>query len=169
MVAGPVSQCPTAPQVLSRLLRITVEEQPESIKRYSHIKRIRGVGVKRCGARLDRTRTVCTRELGHNGPHVAHGLLSRVIAVWDETPIPESRHPQTQIIRSASIDQAKADDRPMRQKRRMRHRSHELPTLTGRALQNLWQFLKSPDEVGMVFLFFVFLYWGIQWMIMILQ
>jgi hypothetical protein len=41
------------------------------------------------------------------------------------------------------------------------------PSLAGRALRGVMRFLKSPDEVAFVFLFVLFVYWGVQWMIMI--
>ena len=40
-------------------------------------------------------------------------------------------------------------------------------SLAGRALRGVMRFLKSPDELAFVSLFVLFVYWGIQWMIMI--
>ena len=48
-------------------------------------------------------------------------------------------------------------------------KNRDSPSLAGRFLRGLLRFLKSPDEVAFVFLFFVFVYWGIQWMIMIFR
>lgn len=64
-------------------MRLTVETDPESIKRYRHVKRVRGLGARACGAKLPGTARACTLARQHRGPHVAHGRLSRVVAVWD--------------------------------------------------------------------------------------
>lgn len=48
-------------------------------------------------------------------------------------------------------------------------KSRESVGLVGRLMQGLGRFLKSPDEVAFVFLFVLFVYWGIQWMIMIFR
>lgn len=64
-------------------MRLTVETDPESIKRYGHVKPARGIGVRTCGAKLPGTARACTLARHHRGPHVAHGALGRVLAVWD--------------------------------------------------------------------------------------
>ncbi len=64
-------------------MRLTVEEHREAIKRYAHVKPARGRGRRRCAARLPGTARTCTCEKAHRGPHVAHGPLGRVVAVWD--------------------------------------------------------------------------------------
>jgi hypothetical protein len=38
-----------------------------------------------------------------------------------------------------------------------------------RAFRGLLQFLKAPDEVAFVFLFVLFVYWGVQWILMIMS
>ncbi len=64
-------------------MRLTVEEDRETIKRYRHIRPARGLGVQHCGARCPGTVRTCTLREGHRGPHVAHGTLGKVVAVWD--------------------------------------------------------------------------------------
>lgn len=64
-------------------VRLTVEEHREAIKRYGHIGPARAWGVTSCAAKCPGTTRTCTRERGHGGPHVAHGLVRRVLAVWD--------------------------------------------------------------------------------------
>jgi hypothetical protein len=46
-------------------------------------------------------------------------------------------------------------------------KDRDTPSLPARVLREVLRFLKSPDELAFVFLFFLFVYWGIQWMIMI--
>jgi hypothetical protein len=62
-------------------VRLTREEHPESIKRYRHVKP--ALRAPRCYLRCPGTTHTCSLEKGHRGPHVAHGLFSRVVAVWD--------------------------------------------------------------------------------------
>jgi hypothetical protein len=64
-------------------MRLTVEENPETIKRYGHLKPAPRWGSVRCGARCPGTSRTCTREESHRGPHAAHGMFKRVVAVWD--------------------------------------------------------------------------------------
>lgn len=63
-------------------MKITVEESPEAIKRYSHI-RPSPKGSMRCSALCPGTRRTCTLERGHRGLHVAHGRFKKVVAVWE--------------------------------------------------------------------------------------
>ena len=53
------------------------------IKRYDHVKPAPLWGPARCSIRCPGTRHTCTLAKGHRGPHVAHGLFRRVVAVWD--------------------------------------------------------------------------------------
>lgn len=48
-------------------------------------------------------------------------------------------------------------------------KNRDSTSAVGRFLDGVVRFLKSPDEVAFVFLFFVFVYWGVQWIIMIFQ
>lgn len=64
-------------------MRFTREQHPDAIARYAHVRPARGRRTKRCGAGFPGGTRACTLELGHNGPHVAHGLWRRVMAVWD--------------------------------------------------------------------------------------
>jgi hypothetical protein len=63
-------------------MRLTVEENREALRRYGHI-RPAARGAARCSARCPGTTRTCTQELGHRGPHVSHGRLRKVVAVWD--------------------------------------------------------------------------------------
>lgn len=64
-------------------MKLTVEENPETIKRYGHLRPAPRWGVDRCSALCPGTSRTCTLEAGHRGHHVAHGLFRRVVAVWD--------------------------------------------------------------------------------------
>jgi len=67
-------------------VRLTVEDNPETMKRYAHLAPARGWGTRRCGASFPGRDRRCGRERGHRGPHVAHGFLGRVVAVWEGAP-----------------------------------------------------------------------------------
>jgi len=76
-------------------VRLIAERDPESIKRYGHVRRAR-FWSRGCDARLEGTTRHCTRERGHKGPHLAHGIFGRVLAVWDEVhavPRPHAKVP----------------------------------------------------------------------------
>ena len=64
-------------------MKLTIENNRERIKRYSHIKPAPRWGPVRCLAKCPGTLRTCTRELGHSGPHVCHGRFNRVVAVWE--------------------------------------------------------------------------------------
>ena len=64
-------------------MKLTIEEHPETIKRYRHIKPAPSRKGGRCATRLSGTSRACTLSPGHSGPHVAHGAFNRVVAVWD--------------------------------------------------------------------------------------
>lgn len=75
-------------------MRLTVEDHGKAIKRYSHVKPARGSKARLCSALCAGTRRTCTLEKGHRGPHVAHGLFKRVVAVWEsETGARISKEP----------------------------------------------------------------------------
>lgn len=64
-------------------MKLTVEENRETIKRYGHIRPAPRWGSVRCFARCPGSSRTCTLEVDHNGPHVAHGIFRQVVAVWD--------------------------------------------------------------------------------------
>lgn len=65
-------------------MKLTVEENPETIKRYSHIRPAPPWRAARCSVTCPGTTRACTLEKGHRGPHVAHGRFGKVVAVWDD-------------------------------------------------------------------------------------
>jgi hypothetical protein len=64
-------------------MKLNIEEDRETIKRYKHI-RPAPWGSVTCSARCPGTLRTCTLKRGHSGPHVAHGTLKKVVAVWDK-------------------------------------------------------------------------------------
>lgn len=77
-------------------MRLTIEEHPQAVKRYGHIRPARAASTNACGAacpgEIGRT---CTRPKGHRGPHVAHGWFRRILAVWDTSSWPRTREAPT--------------------------------------------------------------------------
>lgn len=65
-------------------MRISVEDKPEKLELYKHVKPVSTFGPLRCFTRFPGKRYSCTLAQYHEGPHVAHGFFKRVIAVWDE-------------------------------------------------------------------------------------
>ena len=65
-------------------MRITKEEDPEEVAKYAHIKPTLTFGPLRCFAKCPGSRKTRTLDKAHSGPHVAHALLARVAAVWDD-------------------------------------------------------------------------------------
>lgn len=78
-------------------MKLTIESDRETLKRYGHIKPARGWGVHRCSARCPGSSRRCSLERGHRGPHVAHGMFGKVVAVWDpDTAV----HPSVDRLRT---------------------------------------------------------------------
>ncbi|GMV05747.1 MAG: hypothetical protein AMXMBFR53_20240 [Gemmatimonadota bacterium] len=76
-------------------MKLTREANREAVRHYDHVGRAPVLGGDPCDARCSGVRHRCTREAGHTGPHVAHGLLGRVLVVWDGDPragLPAPRH-----------------------------------------------------------------------------
>jgi len=65
-------------------MRLIREENPNEIEKYSNIKPAPTFGPLRCYARCPGTMRTCTLSKNHIGPHVAHGMFKKVMAVWDE-------------------------------------------------------------------------------------
>jgi len=63
-------------------MKLTLDKNRERIKRYSHIKPAPR-GSVRCFTKCPGTLHTCTLKKGHAGPHVSHGRLKRVVAVWE--------------------------------------------------------------------------------------
>ena len=65
-------------------MKLTIEDNPEAIKRYRHIKPAPHGGASVCSARCPGSARTCTLKRGHSGPHVTHGTFRKILAVWDK-------------------------------------------------------------------------------------
>ena len=65
-------------------MRLTIEDHPERIKRYGHIKPAPSWGSGRCSAKCPGTSRTCSLLKRHTGLHVAHEGFRKVVAVWDD-------------------------------------------------------------------------------------
>lgn len=129
------------------LVRLTVEEHSDATKRYRHIKEARGGKTRRCDAPCPDTPRACTRERGHHGPHVAHGRLKRILAVWDSGAI-EERPAQIQR-RTPSVRAHHLAGPP----------SAGLPTILFKRVIRL---LSSWDEIAFIVLFVIMVKFAID-------
>jgi hypothetical protein len=66
-------------------MKLTIEKNPETVKRYQHVRPAPRWGSIACSVQCPGTVRICTREQGHRGPHVAHAKFGKVVAVWDRT------------------------------------------------------------------------------------
>jgi hypothetical protein len=88
-------------------MKLTVEDNRETIKRYAHLKPAPAWGSNRCGAACPGSPRTCTLEGGHRGPHVAHGLFRRVVAVWDSGARTRTSDDRSKgLVRAASRNDA---------------------------------------------------------------
>jgi hypothetical protein len=77
-------------------MKLTIEEDREALKRYAHLKRAgrpRAPDARPCLSMCPGTVRTCALERGHGGPHVAHGVFRRVVAVWDVAAEPRRSKP----------------------------------------------------------------------------
>jgi hypothetical protein len=65
-------------------MRLTIEENPQAIRRYRHMKPARARGTPPCSARCPGNTRSCGLGRGHPGPHIAFGWFGRVLAVWEK-------------------------------------------------------------------------------------
>ena len=87
-------------------MRLTIEDNPERIKRYSHVKPASSKDGVPCSAQCPGSTRTCTLKRSHAGPHVAHqGLFRKVVAVWDKGL-------KLQDVDQAAIQRVVAQNRP---------------------------------------------------------
>lgn len=129
-------------------MRLTRAEHPESIRRYAGL-RPAPRGRPRCGRRTRGVRRPCSRPRAHHGPCVAHDRLRRVVAVWDSGGAPVAQSVARRTGRPSGLSAR--------------------PGPLGR----LWDFARAAfghlDEVAMVAIFGLFVYYGFQWILLILR
>jgi hypothetical protein len=92
-------------------MRLTIEDNPGSTRRYDHLEPARGWGVTPCGVRFPGSHRTCTREKDHRGPHVSHGLFKKVLAVWEPGGKRE-RRPESSAPAPAKKREANRLERP---------------------------------------------------------
>lgn len=135
-------------------MKLTIEKDSETIKRYAHIKPARGLGARPCRQQCPGTTRSCTLLRGHRGPHVAHGRLRRVVAVWDGG---DAATATATVTRSA----------------KSRARNVLRTRKPGGALQSLWKMAVraagSLEEIALLIFFLAFVWFAIDWMLLIMQ
>jgi len=90
-------------------MKLTISENRDAIRRYAHVRPVSRFAGDPCGVRCPGTWHRCSLKKGHTGIHVAHGLLRRVVAVWDEdaraTAVVTRRGPPGALERWAALGQ----------------------------------------------------------------
>ena len=82
-------------------MKLTIEDNPEAIKRYRHIRPAPRAGTIPCSVGCPGTTRTCTQKRGHGGPHIAHGRFKRVEAVWDRgAQISSPRLPMKKVTKT---------------------------------------------------------------------
>ena len=141
-------------------MRLTAKDHPESIRRFAHIRPVRGGAV--CGARWTATEHACTREARHRGPHVAHGRLRRVMAVWDTgreatgslLPVPSAdSSPRAPVGRGRPVGLKAGGERG---------------TLRGLG-RTLLRMIVDIEELALLLMFLAFVYFALDWLKIILR
>ena len=135
-------------------MRLTLEQDRETIKRYSHIKPARGWRTKLCSTMCRGTAHTCTLAKDHRGPHVAHGLFKKVIAVWDSGT--EDRA-SGEVVSLASGGRGRSGLLTSR-------KVGILQSLRDRVASTV----SSVDELVFLLLFLAFVAFAIQWLLLIL-
>lgn len=134
-------------------MRITLEEDPEAIKRYDHVKPARGWGVRLCSAVCSGTPHRCTLAKSHRGPHVAHGRFGKVVAVWHAgVEVQGSRANTRRALEGLAGGSLRGEGR-------------------GGFLGALWDRVvraSSVEEIALFVLFLAMVGFAIDWLLMIL-
>lgn len=131
--------------------------------RYAHI-RPAPFWRKRCGRAAPGSSRTCTRAPGHRGPHVAHSLLRRVVAVW-EAQDSRANPPAGRKRRGG-----KPVGLPSKGSRRpVGLRSKGSTSLTGR-MGVLAKFVdEHVEEIALAVFFVAFVWFAIDWLMIILS
>lgn len=139
-------------------MKLVAKDRPAGLDRYRHIKPARGWRVTRCGRVCPGTSYSCTRERGHRGPHVAHGWLGRLRAVWDG-PAQRSEAPS----RAPSTRTTRRRGRPVGLRP---EGSKSLLERAGRALKFLDE---HGEEIALIVFFLAFVWFAVDWLMIILR
>jgi hypothetical protein len=144
-------------------MRLTLEEHREAIKRYRHVKPARGWRVSLCAARCPGLARSCTLEVGHRGPHVAHGFFRKVLAVW-----------------ASDVGVPTPGELPARDSRGARPRGGgpggpiglrpRAPVGILEALrERLVRIVSSADQIAFLIFFLAFVGFAVHWFVLILE
>jgi hypothetical protein len=136
-------------------LRLTVEDNPEAVKRYRHIKPASVLRKRPCATVWRDQRHTCTREKGHRGPHVAHSLFRQVVAVWESVG---AREVVGEAVGRKSQARTRNDLRGRPVGLRGKSSGSVLKILVGLVRRAI----SSPDEIAFVLLFAVFVWFAIE-------
>ena len=140
-------------------MRLSARDNPETIRRYQHLRRARW-GARACGAGWPDGGRRCTREGAHRGPHAAHTRLGRVVAVWDDgAPRPSSGNfapldPRADQPRKSTVP---ATRRPVG----LRSASGSWLTAAGRRMLKM---VLDIEELALFLMFIAFVYFAIDWL-----
>ena len=134
-------------------MRLTIEERPETIKRYSHITPARGWRIRPCSAKCPGAPRSCTLERGHRGPHVAHGRFKRVVAVWDSGAGPE---------RSGVMGRTSTGKSPIGL------RTNSSVGVLERVWRVVVRSLAAPEDLALFLLFLAFVWFAFEWLLLII-
>ncbi|MGD8322627.1 MAG: hypothetical protein PVJ02_19405 [Gemmatimonadota bacterium] len=134
-------------------MRLTARDDPAGVKRYSHVRRARGWRVDPCSAPCPGTGYRCTREKDHRGPHVAHGWLGKVTAVWDGGG----------ELRSSTERMRRALEASRHGQVRREKPEGSLAVV----FSHIGRFLSSVDHVAFLILLLAFIGFAIQWFMMV--
>lgn len=136
-------------------MRLTIDEQPDQLRRYGHVRPASGRGTARCKIQLLGTTYSCSRERGHSGPHVAHGRLRRVVAAWD-----------------ASAGAPVASRESVRNRAKARGQGGLPSRRSGGVLEAMWartlRVLSDPEQLFLLILFLAFAGFAVDWMLRII-
>jgi hypothetical protein len=136
-------------------VKLTLRENPETIKRYGHIKPARGFRTSVCGTKCRGTVHRCTLESGHRGYHVAHGFLSKVVAVWESD---SGAQPSAEAVSRALESQE-------RRGLRKRKQVGTLEALWGRVVNTI----SDVEQLALFVMLIAFVGFAIHWMSLILR
>ena len=133
-------------------MRLTVKDDRETIKRFSHVRPARGWRTALCAAKCTGVVRSCTLAKDHRGPHVAHGLFKKVVAVWYSEPaVPTSVEAPGRIARARAQSGLRARTSPG-------------------ALKSLWSYLASSgEEIALLLMFLLFAKFAVDWLLLILR
>lgn len=130
-------------------MHLTRRDHGSRLERFHDIRPARRRGA-RCGSPEPGSARSCTRPRDHRGPHAAHGVFRRVLAIWDSTP--GERRPS---------EEARAHQAASREARALREET-EGRSLVVRSAGRVLRTLASPEELAMVILFLGLVAWGLS-------